>query len=211
MKPAASLSAKLLVRKGHATPSNLRRRFAHDDPTFLPDPMDAAPSSDAENHERRPIIDDLDDVDSDFWDSGYAQYSPEGLQQDFGPSEIRDTEPQLTPSALPQPDPKPMQADSTPIMKPLKMVGEDLPPQPTFSSSPVARRGAGATTKPVRRPVGAAARIAMTVRLDHDQHNELHLFADSRGRSCQDVFVRALETYMAIYRQGDPRVGNQCQ
>ena len=40
----------------------------------------------------------------------------------------------------------------------------------------------------------------MTVRLDHDQHRELHAYVDRHGRTCQDVFVRALETYMAIYR-----------
>lgn len=47
-----------------------------------------------------------------------------------------------------------------------------------------------------KRPVGEGARIAMTVRLDHETHRRLKLICAHTKRSSQDIFAAALETYM---------------
>ena len=47
-----------------------------------------------------------------------------------------------------------------------------------------------------KRPVGEGARIAMTVRLDHDTHRRLRLLSAHTNKSSQEIFTEALEGYM---------------
>lgn len=119
MKPVASLSSRLLARKGSAVPSPASHRIALDDPPSLPDTM-----------------------------IGTVGNSEEAVQK------------------------------SRDVSRAFRVVR-------------------GPETRPlVRRPVGSGQRIAMTVRLYHEQHHELHLFSNHLGTSCQEVFVRALEAYI---------------
>ena len=186
MKPAASLSAKLLVRKGLAMPSNLTRQFALDDPPDLPAALRAAPSG----FNRSPVIDTLDE---DFYGPTQESEVPKPDLQEYPPVESRHPDPI-------QPD-KPRQTPApTTAGFPLAIIGQDLARRAVEEAATQMRSQSDRVLKPARRPVGSGPRIAMTVRLDHDQHRELHAFADRRGRTCQDVFVRAIETYMAIYR-----------
>lgn len=46
-----------------------------------------------------------------------------------------------------------------------------------------------------KRQVGAGKRIAMTLRLEHDQHLKLRLFSAHLKRSSQEVMMDALERY----------------
>ena len=186
MKPAASLSAKLLVRKGLATPSNLTRQFALDDPPDLPAALSAVPSG----FKTPPVLDTMDD---DFFGPAYESPVPKPDLQEQPPVESRHPDPV-------QPDgPGQIPAPRTSRF-PLTIIGQDLARRAVEEAASQMRSQSDRVSKPARRPVGSGPRIAMTVRLDHDQHRELHAFADRRGRTCQDVFVRAIETYMAIYR-----------
>lgn len=47
-----------------------------------------------------------------------------------------------------------------------------------------------------KRPVGAGKRIAMTVRLDHEQHLRLRVFSVHRMQSSQEILALALEKYI---------------
>ena len=186
MKPAASLSAKLLVRKGLAMPSNLTRQFALDDPPDLPAALSAAPTG----FKTPPVIDTLD---RDFYGPARDSQVPKPDLQEQPPVESRH------PDSI-QPDkPRQILAPKTAGF-PLTIIGQDLARQAVEEAATRMQSHSDQVSKPARRPVGSGPRIAMTVRLDHDQHRELHAFADCRGRTCQDVFVRAIETYMAIYR-----------
>jgi hypothetical protein len=54
---------------------------------------------------------------------------------------------------------------------------------------------------PGRRPArqrGAVAgdRVAFTVRLDRERHSRLKILAARRGRSCQEMLLRALDAYL---------------
>lgn len=186
MKPAASLSAKLLVRKGLATPSNLTRQFALDDPPDLPPALIAPPSG----FKMPPVMDTLDD---DFYGPALESQFPNPDLQEHPPLEVRHPDPI-------QPD-KPRQTPAPGAAGfPLTIIGQDLACRAVEEAATRMRSHADRVSKPARRPVGSGPRIAMTVRLDHDQHRELHGFADRHARTCQDIFVRAIETYMAIYR-----------
>lgn len=186
MKPAASLSAKLLVRKGLATPSNLTRQYALDDPPDFPAALSVAPSG----FKTPPVIDTLG---GDFYGSARESQVPEPDLQEHPPVEARHPDPI-------QPDEPRQTPAPTTAGFPLTIIGQDLARQAVEEAAAQMQSQSDRVLKPARRPVGSGSRIAMTVRLDHDQHRELHAFADCRGRTCQDVFVRALETYMAIYR-----------
>ena len=192
MKPAASLSAKLLVRKGLAMPSDLTRQFALDDPPDLPAALSTAPG----RFKTPPVMDTLD---GDFYGSVQESQVPEPDSQEHPPVDSRQPDP------IPQPDPvQPDKPRSILALKtggfPLTIIGQDLARRAVEEAATQMPGHNDRVLKPARRPVGSGPRIAMTVRLDHDQHRELHAFADRRGRTSQDVFVRAIETYMAIYR-----------
>jgi hypothetical protein len=186
MKPAASLSAKLIVRKGLATPSNLTRQFALDDPPDLPD----AVSAETSGFKSHPIINTLD---GDFYGSDHVSQIPEAKLQQVCSVENRQTDPLKPEEPRQAPAPRPTVGMVT-------IISKNLPRRPIGKPDTPIRHQVKQDSRPARRPMGAGPRIAMTVRLNHDQHRELHDFADSRGRTCQDVFVRAVETYMAIYR-----------
>ncbi len=47
-----------------------------------------------------------------------------------------------------------------------------------------------------KRPVGSGRRIAMTVRLDHEQHLRLRVFSVHQKRSSQEILARALDKYI---------------
>ncbi len=186
MKPAASLSAKLLVRKGLATPSHLTRQYALDDPPDLPAALSIAPSG----FKTPPVMDTLG---GDFFGPARESQVPTPDLQEHPPVDSRHPDPI-------QPDEPRQTPAPTTAGFPLTIIGQDLARQAVEEAAAQMQSQSDRVLKPARRPVGSGSRIAMTVRLDHDQHRELHAFADCRGQTCQDVFVRAIETYMAIYR-----------
>ncbi|MCH8862561.1 MAG: hypothetical protein IID51_08615 [Proteobacteria bacterium] len=47
-----------------------------------------------------------------------------------------------------------------------------------------------------KRPVGSGRRIAMTVRLDHEQHLRLRVFSVHQKRSSQEILTLALDKYI---------------
>lgn len=47
-----------------------------------------------------------------------------------------------------------------------------------------------------KRPVGSGKRIAMTVRLDHEQHLRLRVFSVHRKQSSQEILALALDRYI---------------
>ena len=47
-----------------------------------------------------------------------------------------------------------------------------------------------------KRPVGSGKRIAMTVRLDHEQHLRLRIFSVHQKRSSQEILALALDKYI---------------
>lgn len=49
---------------------------------------------------------------------------------------------------------------------------------------------------PVKKPVGAGKRIAMTLRMDQEEHLKLRLFAAHSRKSCQEIISDALEIYL---------------
>jgi hypothetical protein len=57
-------------------------------------------------------------------------------------------------------------------------------------------RGEGAERAMPKRPVGSGKRIAMTVRLDHEQHLRLRVFSAHKQRSSQEILALALEKYI---------------
>ncbi len=50
---------------------------------------------------------------------------------------------------------------------------------------------------PVKKPTGAGKRIAMTLRMEHDEHLKLRLFAAHSRKSCQEIISDALEQYLS--------------
>jgi len=67
-----------------------------------------------------------------------------------------------------------------------------------------------APDQPVKRPVGEGARIAMTVRLDHDTHRRLRLLSAHTNKSSQEIFTEALESYMKRTATKIPGDGCAC-
>ncbi|MGH6899724.1 MAG: CopG family ribbon-helix-helix protein [Geminicoccaceae bacterium] len=64
----------------------------------------------------------------------------------------------------------------------------------TLSSS---ERPAAPVRRSGRRPgAGAGDRVAFTVRLDHERHTRLKILAARRGRSGQEMLLRALDAYL---------------
>lgn len=51
--------------------------------------------------------------------------------------------------------------------------------------------------KPAKRPVGAGKRIAMTLRMEQDEHLKLRLYAAHSRKSCQEIISEALEAYLS--------------
>ncbi len=47
-----------------------------------------------------------------------------------------------------------------------------------------------------KRPVGSGKRIAMTVRLDHEQHLRLRVFSAHKRLSSQQILAQALDRYI---------------
>jgi hypothetical protein len=78
-----------------------------------------------------------------------------------------------------------------------------IPPQPT-----AAKRNrqccdtlSGSSPAPGRRPARrrwavAGDRVAFTVRLDRERHSRLKILATRRGRSCQEMLLKALDAYL---------------
>lgn len=60
-----------------------------------------------------------------------------------------------------------------------------------------------------KRPVGAGKRIAMTVRLDHEQHLRLRVFSAHKRLSSQEVLAMALDQY--ISDNGPSTLDSACQ
>ncbi len=50
---------------------------------------------------------------------------------------------------------------------------------------------------PLKKAVGAGKRIAMTLRMDHEEHLKLRLFAAHSRKSCQEIISEALEQYLS--------------
>jgi hypothetical protein len=61
-----------------------------------------------------------------------------------------------------------------------------------------------------KRPVGEGARIAMTVRLDHETHRRLRLLSAHTNKSSQEIFTEALESYMKRMSARIPGDGCAC-
>lgn len=55
---------------------------------------------------------------------------------------------------------------------------------------------AGANDSVEKRPVGAGERVAMTLRLEHEQHLRLRLYAAHTRKSSQEIMKDALEKYI---------------
>ncbi len=51
-------------------------------------------------------------------------------------------------------------------------------------------------TPPVKRVATKNKRIAMTLRMEHDNHLKLRLFAAHSRKSCQEIISEALENYL---------------
>lgn len=47
-----------------------------------------------------------------------------------------------------------------------------------------------------RRPVGSGARVAMTVRLDHERHHRLRVLSAHLNKSSQEILVEALDKFL---------------
>jgi hypothetical protein len=45
---------------------------------------------------------------------------------------------------------------------------------------------------------GAGERVALTVRLDRERQSRLKILAARRGRSCQEILLRALDVYLEV-------------
>ena len=68
-----------------------------------------------------------------------------------------------------------------------------LPPE-----APVAppMNAAAPASRHDRRPVGSGARIAMTVRLDHERHHRLRVLSAHLNKSSQEILVEALDKFL---------------
>lgn len=49
---------------------------------------------------------------------------------------------------------------------------------------------------PAKKPIGAGSRIAMTLRMDQEEHLKLRLFAAHSRKSCQEIISDALAQYL---------------
>lgn len=82
------------------------------------------------------------------------------------------------------------QANPTDGMQPAGMISP--------ASAPVGQndRRVSAESATSKRPVGSGKRIAMTVRLDHEQHLRLRVFSAHKQRSSQEILALALDKYI---------------
>ena len=96
------------------------------------------------------------------------------------------------------PDVPPVAGTPAPAAPPV--AGSAVPaPAATANAAPQAITPAAAGDYPAaygKRPVGSSKRVAMTLRLDHEQHLKLRLFSAHVRQSSQDVMLEALEAYI---------------
>ncbi|MGH6918112.1 MAG: hypothetical protein ACREJ0_10450, partial [Geminicoccaceae bacterium] len=57
-----------------------------------------------------------------------------------------------------------------------------------------------------QRTAAAGDRVAFTLRLDRERHARLKLLAARRGRSCQEMLLRALDAYLEACATDCPRL-----
>lgn len=86
--------------------------------------------------------------------------------------------------------------------------GSPAAPDDQSANVPRAAQNA-AQTAFSKRPVGAGKRIAMTVRLDHEQHLRLRVFSAHKRLSSQEILALALDRY--IDENGPSTLDTACQ
>ena len=82
--------------------------------------------------------------------------------------------------------------------------------EPQEVSLPEHRTSGRTDEAQAKRPVGDGARVAMTVRLDHETHRRLRLLSAHTNKSSQEIFTEALESYMQCESTKIPGEGCAC-
>ena len=205
MKPAARLTASLLARKGQAKPAMGPRSTAHLAP-HEPGGHGVDPAH-GDDH-----IDPLAGMTAPDANLPDANLEANGEQPDAAPASH---------PALPDPAPAPdAEADdqvgdnATPGNPEADVIeralqrgrahaeegdfdehGEPAPADFAAAAQPMHATPA-TTSRPDRRPVGSGARIAMTVRLDHERHHRLRVLSAHLNKSSQEILVEALDKFL---------------
>lgn len=74
--------------------------------------------------------------------------------------------------------------------------GEPTPPAEAPVAPPMHAAAPATGPRHDRRPVGSGARIAMTVRLDHERHHRLRVLSAHLNKSSQEILVEALDKFL---------------
>ena len=207
MKPAARLTASLLARKGQAKPAMGPRSTAHlaphepgdhgGDPAHgdvHTDPLAGmtAPETNPEANGERPDA---------------AQVSHSALPS---PVPTPETEAEAEAEAASEDNATPGNPEADVIERALQRgrahaeEGDDAEhvdhgepmPTPAAPVTPPVRSAAATAPRHDRRPVGSGARIAMTVRLDHERHHRLRVLSAHLNKSSQEILVEALDKFL---------------
>ena len=223
MKPAARLTASLLARKGQAKPAMGPRSTAHLAP-HEPGHHHADPLAGMTAPQIDPSIDpsagfgdnpDIDnpaidpDIDSGM-DSGTngerpdaAQVSHPGLPgpmvEDGAEDETEDVAEDAAPPSNPEADviERALQRGRAHAEEGDIDDHAEPTPLPEAPVAPPMHAGAPATApRHDRRPVGSGARVAMTVRLDHERHHRLRVLSAHLNKSSQEILVEALDKFL---------------
>ena len=193
MKRAASLSASLLARKGQAEPALGHRSPSH---TLDSEKHPALPPAAPGLAERPPASGDNPVRQALAEASGRL-----GKAAATSPS-AADTE-----AARPAADGGLESGIDEIIQRAIERGIASASSKFTDKAGGKDKRAGGDAAEPAARakaPVGSHERIAMTVRLDHDRHLRLRVFAAHVNRSSQEILTAALDSYLDA--QGADRV-----
>lgn len=195
MKRAASLSASLLARKGQAEPALGHRSPSH---TLDDEKQPALPHGTSEAPENSPMADE----------NPVRQALAEASGR-LGNAVATSPPVKTTDAALPETE-NGLEGGIDEIIQ--RAIERGIASASSkFSGdrrAPVNRNGGDAAQSAdaarKKAPVGSHERIAMTVRLDHDRHLRLRVFAAHVNRSSQEILTAALDSYLDA--QGADRV-----
>ena len=168
MKPAAALTASLLARKGQAAPAMGPRSVSHTLPQETASEGKPAPAPAQKKQDNSP-------VSSASAEPGMPEKSEEQAPN-FHAETLTKLEDALIEKAL--------ERGMALAAEGHKLVSGSV--EPVGSKGPAKAKA----------PVGQGERIAMTVRLSHEEHLKLKVFSAHTKLSSQEIFKQALECFM---------------
>ncbi|MAU40949.1 MAG: hypothetical protein CMF31_04935 [Kordiimonas sp.] len=185
MKKAAQLSSRLLARKGEAIPSPGATNF---DPLAerLRNAGKRPPQVDFSDDAKNALLHD-NDTTQETVPSSTAVVESQGVRKQLEKARATFLSTNLD------------KKEKNAAVEGLKSSAE--PASATSAQDITSEQETVAETVPDIKIAPAGKRVAMTLRMESEQHLKLRLFSAHTNKSCQDILTKALDAYLDAHQQ----------